>query len=89
MQGACLLYQDRLVVPEDGNLRTKLLKFVHAALDTAHPGRTKTLQLLAPRYYWKGLRADLEQYIANCHECRRALVPRDRAPGYLHPLPIP
>jgi hypothetical protein len=51
IQGACLLYQDRLVVPEDENLRTKLLKFVHAALDTAHPGKTKTLQLLVPRYY--------------------------------------
>jgi hypothetical protein len=89
IQDACLLYKGRLVVPEDNNLRTKLLWFIYAALDTAHPGKTKTFQLIAPRYYWKGLRADVERYVANCYECRRALVPRDRAPGYLHPLPIP
>jgi hypothetical protein len=58
-------------------------------LDTAHPGKTKTLQLIAPRYYWKGLRADVKRYIANCHECRQASAPQDRAPGYLHLLPIP
>ena len=61
---ACLLYQDRLVVPEDNNLRTKLIRFIHAALDTAHPGKTKTLQLIAPRYYWKGLRAEVDRYVA-------------------------
>jgi hypothetical protein len=43
--------------------------------DTAHPGKTKTFQLIAPRYYWKGLRVDVDRYIANCHECRRASVP--------------
>ena len=89
IQGACLLYQDRLVVPEDQNLRTKLIRAIHAALKTAHPGKTKTLQLIAPCYYWKGMRADVERYVANCHECRRASVPRDRPPGFLHPLPVP
>jgi hypothetical protein len=42
IQDACLLYKSRLVVLEDDNLRTKLLRFIHAALNTAHPGKTKT-----------------------------------------------
>jgi hypothetical protein len=42
IQDACLLYKGRLVVPEDDNLCTKLLRFIYAALDTAHPGKTKT-----------------------------------------------
>jgi hypothetical protein len=75
IQDACLLYKGRLVVLKDDNLRTKLLWFIYAALDTAHLGKTKTFQLIAPRYYWKGLRADVERYVANCYECRRALVP--------------
>jgi hypothetical protein len=75
IQDACLLYKGRLVVLEDDNLRTKLLRFIHAALDTAHLGKTKTFQLIAPCYYWKGLRADVKRYVANCHECRRASVP--------------
>ena len=89
VQDACLLFQGRLLVPEDNDLRTKLIQAIYAALETAHPGRTKTLQLLASRYYWQGIRTSVERYVANCHECRRASVPRDRAPGFLHPLPIP
>ena len=33
--------------------------------------------------------SDIEQYIRNCHTCRRTHVPRDKTPGLLHPLPIP
>jgi hypothetical protein len=51
IQDACLLYKGRLVVPEDNNLRTKLLWFIYAALNTVHPEKTKTFQLIAPRYY--------------------------------------
>jgi hypothetical protein len=43
IQDTCLLYKGRLVVLEDDNLRTKLLWFIYAALDTAHLGKTKTL----------------------------------------------
>jgi hypothetical protein len=51
IQDACLLYKGWLVVPEDDNLCTKLLRFIYAALNTAHPEKTKTFQLIAPRYY--------------------------------------
>ena len=54
-----------------------------------YPGRNKTIKLLAERYYWPGLSSDVAQYVQNCHSCRRALVPRDRPPGLLQPLPIP
>jgi hypothetical protein len=42
IQDACLLYKGRLVVLKDNNLRIKLLWFIHTALNTAHPGKTKT-----------------------------------------------
>jgi hypothetical protein len=51
IQDACLLYKGRLVVLEDDNLCTKLLRFIYATLDTIHLGKTKTFQLIAPRYY--------------------------------------
>jgi hypothetical protein len=35
------------------------------------------------------MRANVERYVANCHKCRQALIPQDRAPGYLHLLSIP
>ena len=84
-----LLYDGRLVVPDVDNLRTKLLAEIHGQVSTAHPGRNKTIALVARKYYWKGMRSWIEQYIANCQVCKRALAPRDKKPRFLHPLPIP
>ena len=89
LEDGLLLYQNRLIVPDTDNLRTDLIKEAHEQVSTAHPGRRKTVQLLANRYYWKGLTASVERFIRNCHACRRANAPRDRTPGLLHPLPVP
>jgi transposase InsO family protein len=84
-----LKYQDRLVVASDNNLRTRLIKEAHAQVSTAHPGKTKTRKLIRDRYYWPGMTTDIDQYVRNCNDCRRATIPRDKTPGLLKPLPIP
>jgi transposase InsO family protein len=89
LERGLLQYRRRLVVLEEGTLRTDLIQEAHAQVSTAHPGRNKTSQIIASRYYWSGLLADVAQYVRNCHACRRATVPRDRPPGLLQPLPIP
>jgi Integrase zinc binding domain len=89
LEDGLLLYWDRLIVPNTNHLRTDLIREAHEQVSTAHPGRNKTIRLLASRYHWKGLASSVEQYICNCHACRRANAPRDRTPGLLQPLPIP
>ena len=89
MDDGLVKYNGRLVVPEDANLRTRLLEEIHAARATAHPGRTKTRLLISKRYYWPKWTTFVDQYIRNCHTCRRTTLPRDRPPGLLRPLPIP
>ena len=78
----------RLMVPEEAALRTSLINEAHSTQTTAHPGRGKTAKLLSAQYYWPGLANDCARFVANCRTCRRTHVPRDRAPGLLHPLPI-
>jgi len=34
------------------------------------------------------MRSDIIHFVYNCHTCRHADVPRDKTPGFLHPLPI-
>ena len=84
-----LLWRERLVVPDTDRLRTKLIHEAHAQVSAAHPGRSKTTALVARKYYWKGLTDDVAQYVDACRACRRSIIPRDRTPGFLHPLPIP
>lgn len=86
--GGILLYKGRLVVPEDDNLRTAILREVHTRISTAHPGRNKTRRLVAARYWWPGVVADVDRFVANCY-CFPAKNPRDKTPGLLHPLPPP
>jgi transposase InsO family protein len=89
LEDGLLLYCGRLIVPDLRNVRTELIREAHDQVSTAHPGRDKTYTLLRSRYYWRGMKADIERYIRNCHPCRRADVPRDKTPGLLHPLPVP
>ena len=84
-----LLYAGRLVVPANSTLRTKLIQEVHNQVSTAHPGRDKTYQLLRPRYYWTGMLRDVTRFVRNCQTCKRTSAPRDKGPGFLHPLPVP
>jgi hypothetical protein len=83
------LRDGRLAVPDTANLRTRLIQEAHDGLLTAHPGKNKTRKLINKRYWWPGLAQDVDQYVANCHSCRRSTIPRDKAPGLLQPLPIP
>jgi hypothetical protein len=35
------------------------------------------------------MKADIDRFIRNCHPYKKSHVPRDHAPGFLHPLLIP
>lgn len=84
-----LLYNNRLVVPDQRSLRAHLIREVHDQVSTAHPGRDKTIALLRPLYYWPRMLTDIATYCSNCHACRRAAIPRDKKPGFLTSLSVP
>lgn len=84
-----LFFQGRLEIPlEPPELRTNLIRHVHAQPSVAHAGISKTKLLLGRKFHWKNLGNDVAQYIANC-SCSRMKARRDKTPGFLHPLPIP
>jgi transposase InsO family protein len=89
METDLLLYDGRLLVPDVNHLRTLIIREVHDRVTTAHPSAKKTIQLLSSQYWWHGITSTVKQYCRNCHTCRRIQVPRDKKPGFLHPLPVP
>jgi len=88
LEDGLLLYQGRVVVADVDHERTKLIKEAHSQLSTAYPGNTKTITLLAARYYWPGLAPDVRQFIRNC-ACRASYYARDKTPGLYYLLPVP
>lgn len=88
-----LFVKNRLFVPEgetDGvPFRTALIKEIHAQPSACHPGVRKMTQILEPKFWWPKMKLHIQQYVTNCHDCRRAKIPRDKTPGLLHPLSVP
>lgn len=86
-----LLYHggDRLYVPADLTLRTRLLHECHDAPLAGHVGKAKTIEAVKRRFYWPGMDADIARYVTSCDACQRN-KPSTQAPmGKLMPLPVP
>ena len=84
-----LLHKGRLIISEKDNLRTKVIDLIHSPIDSAHPGKNKTKRLLATRYFWPGMTAEVERFISNCSRCLPYKTRKDLPPGLLQPLSIP
>jgi hypothetical protein len=84
-----LLFKGRLYVPDENDLRSRLLDKIHRQPSTAHPGRTKTRSLVRKRYYWESWSKDVNCYLDNCMVCKWTNIWRDLPPRLLNPLPIP
>ena len=66
-----------------------MLRQAHDAPATGHPGRSKTLELIAREYFWPGMRKDVERYVRNCHLCCRSKASQQSPFGILKPNPVP
>jgi len=60
-----LFYRDCLFVPDHTPLRLRLLQDHHDPPAMGHPGRAKTLELLARKYYWPSMRKDVDRFVRN------------------------
>jgi hypothetical protein len=77
------------VVPDEKNLRTRLIKKAYDQISIIYFGRNKTYRLLRLRYYWHGMLANIERYIKNYYFYHRTDVSRDKIPGFFYLLPVP
>ena len=59
-----LRFGTRLCVPNDGDLRRKLLEEAHCSKLTVHPKGTKMYKDLKQNYWWPGMKRDIAQYVA-------------------------
>jgi hypothetical protein len=60
--------EHQLVVPS--SLTHEVIRMNHEPPTVAHPGRTRTLDILCLRFYWPGMRRQVEEYVKKCHSCQ-------------------
>jgi hypothetical protein len=90
VQGGFLYHHlNRLYIPNDLALQTRILQECHDAPTGGHLGRDKTVEQVKRRFYWPGMDKFIQQYVTSCDACQRN-KPSQQAPmGPMMPLPIP
>jgi hypothetical protein len=90
VQGGFLYHHlNRLYVPNDLALQTRILQECHDAPTGGHLGKDKTVEQVKRRFYWPGMDKFIAQYVTSCDACQRN-KPSQQAPmGPMMPLPIP
>ena len=88
LQDGILYYRNRIYVPNDAELRRRILEQHHDSKVAGHPRRWKTLELMSCTYWWPRMSKFVGLYCSTCDLCLRT-KPQRRAPiGELRPLEI-
>src|SRR5438034_5843859 len=59
---------------------------MHDHILSAHFGIKATYEKTKERYYWKGLKEDVEIYVKSCDKCQRREKPKGK--NELHPIEV-
>ena len=82
-------YNSRLCVPNDKEVKYKLLYEAHNTVFTMHPGGTKMYQDLKQYYWWRGMKRDFTKYVSKCLTCQQVKSEHQVPSRLLNPIPIP
>ncbi|OWY92514.1 reverse transcriptase, partial [Phytophthora megakarya] len=79
---------ERIVVPNDPDLRGRIMYEYHDVPTAGHPGREKTYSLLTRDFYWNHQCKWVRKYVRTCDVCQRVKpAPHSQAPLQLLPTP--
>jgi transposase InsO family protein len=83
-----LLFQGKVLVPDNNDLKREILKLYHDSPLVGHPGQQRTLELVSRHYTWPGKKGWIKAYVESCDTCQR--MRRAKAPSLpLKPLEVP
>jgi len=85
----CLKWQNRTCVPNDIEIKRKILSEAHESPYTIHPGATKMYQDLKTCFWWPGMKKDVAECVSRCLTCQQVKAPRQKPAGLLQPLNVP
>ena len=83
-----LRFRSWIYVPPNDKLRMLILSKAHRAFCMAHPRVTKMRADLEPLFFWKGMKADIVNYVARCLECQQVKTEHRHPTRLLQPHAI-
>ena len=78
-----LCYLDRVCIPLKRNVRTLIMDEAHKSKYSVHPGADKMYYDLRDRYWWPGMKKDIDVYVSKCLTCLKIKAEHQRPSGLL------
>ena len=82
-------FNNRLVIPNDEDLKNSIIYEHHDVKTAGHPGYYKTYLAIQKSYYWPNMSKYIQRYVNTCEKCQRNKARQSKPPGLLQPLEIP
>ena len=79
----------KIIVPDNQQLKQQILTETHAVPYAGHPGYHRTLETVRRTFYWRGMAADVREFILQCPVCQVEKGERQLPRGSLQPIHIP
>jgi hypothetical protein len=83
-----VLFGQRLVIPQDRDLRKEILDEAHLSKFTIHPGSTKMYRDLRGNFWWSNMKGEIAEYVFGCNTCQRIKASHLKTAGQMEPLSI-
>lgn len=87
--GKTVIWKDKILVPNNDEIKKKILESRHDSVLAGHPGRYRTLELVQRHYHWPGMTKWINKYVDTCDKCQRTKTATSKQAGMLAPLPAP
>lgn len=81
-----LWYQEKVIVPHDEDLCLWILQIHHESLAARHQRQSRTLEMVSRRYWWPGMKAEINNFVDSCKTCQRTKGLAQKLT--LKPLPV-
>ena len=79
----------RTIIPDDYDLKRKVMKELHCVPYSRHPGFAHTLEVIRTNFYWKRMNQDVRGFVIDCPVCQTEKSSHLQPTRQLMPLALP
>ena len=79
-------FGSRICVPNHQEVKQLILKEAHGSPCSIHPGSTKMYQDLKEMYWWRSMKREIAEYVAQCDVCQKVKAMHQRPGGLFETL---